>query len=80
MQSSTITSRGQTTVPSEIRRALNLKAGDKVRYLVMANGDVRMFRVRSVMELAGILYRPGQRTITLEEMDNAIAEGAAASL
>ncbi len=80
MQSSTITSRGQTTVPSEIRQALNLKAGDKVRYLVMANGDVRMFRVRSVMELAGILYRPGQRTITLEEMDNAIAEGAAASL
>ena len=80
MQSSTITSRGQTTIPAEIRKALNLKAGDKLRYLVLENGEVYLQRRRSVMELKGILYRPGQKPVTLEEMDDAIAEGAAASL
>ena len=80
MQSSTITSRGQTTIPAEIRKQLNLKAGDKMRYLVLENGDVFLLRKRSVKELAGILHRPGQPPMTLEEMDDAIAEGAAASL
>lgn len=80
MESSAITSRGQTTVPAKVRAALGLKPGDKVRYLILENGDVYLQRSRSVQELKGLLHRPGQKPMTLEEIDDAIAKGAAASL
>lgn len=34
MAYSTITSKGQTTIPGEIRRALNLRPGDRLEYAV----------------------------------------------
>lgn len=80
MESSKITDRGQTTIPVAIRKHLNLKPGDRLRYLVLDNGDVYLVRNRSVMELAGMLYKPGRKPVTLEEMDEGIAAGAAASL
>ena len=76
MQESTITAKGQTTVPREVRSALGLAPGDRVRYLVRG-GEVRLLKVRPVSELAGILARPGRKAASLEEMDEAIAAGAA---
>jgi len=35
-----VSSNGQITVPVEIRRVLNIKAGDKVIFLQNKNGDV----------------------------------------
>lgn len=55
-----------------------LEAGDKVRYIV-ENGRVHMLKARHVRDLAGMLRRPGQSTVSLEEMDEAIAEGAVES-
>jgi len=76
MQESTITSRGQTTLPRAVREALGLRPGDRVRYLLLDNGEVRLLRQRPVAELAGLLHRPGAATVSLEEMDAAIARGA----
>ena len=76
MQESTITAKGQTTVPREVRNALGLAPGDRVRYLVL-EGEVRLLKVRPVSELAGLLARPGRTAVSLEEMDTAIAAGAA---
>jgi antitoxin PrlF len=80
MQESTITTKGQTTLPKDVRQALNLKPGDKVRYLILDGGDVRIIRARPASGLAGVL-RPvaGQvaaRVVSLDEMDAAIAAGA----
>lgn len=33
MQTSNLTSKGQVTIPADLRRALGLKAGDKVRFV-----------------------------------------------
>lgn len=74
MLESTITSKGQTTLPRDVRRALGLAPGDKVRYLVVGD-DVRIVRSRKVMTLAGELSRDGA-PVTLDEMARAIAEGA----
>lgn len=79
MQESTVTRKGQTTLPRDVRRVLGLGPGDRVRY-VIAGGEVRMLKARSVSELRGFLARPGQRTVPLEEMDEAIAGGAAEGL
>jgi AbrB family looped-hinge helix DNA binding protein len=74
---STVTSRGQTTLPKAVREALGLKPGDRLSY-VIEEGEVRIRRPRSILELAGMLkaYAPDPPT-TLEEMDEAIAEAAA---
>ena len=43
MLHSTVTSKGQTTIPGEIRQALNIRPGDRLEYEVA--GDQVMFRV-----------------------------------
>jgi antitoxin PrlF len=76
MQESTITTKGQTTLPKDVRQALDLKPGDKLRYLILDDGEVRIIRARSARELAGALQSLSQRVVTLDEMDAAIAAGA----
>jgi antitoxin PrlF len=78
MQESTVTIKGQTTLPRDVRAALGLSSGDKVRYVIL-DGEVRLMKARSVTELRGLLARPDQATVSLEEMDEAIAEGARSS-
>lgn len=77
MQESTITIKGQTTLPRDIRAALDLAPGDKLRYLVLDNGEVRLLKSRAAAELGGILRRE-RPTVSLEDMDAAISEGAQA--
>jgi AbrB family looped-hinge helix DNA binding protein len=76
MQESTVTTRGQTTLPRDVRTALELGPGDRVRYVIL-DGEVRLLKARPVAELAGFLARPGREAVGLEEMDEAIAAGAA---
>jgi AbrB family looped-hinge helix DNA binding protein len=78
MQESTVTMKGQTTLPKDVRRALGLVSGDRVRYVIL-DGEVRLLKVRPVSELAGMLHREGRTPVSLEEMDEAIAGGAAES-
>lgn len=69
-----MTSRGQTTLPKEVREALDLKAGDRVRYFIYG-GEVRIAPVLPLSRLFGALEYDGPAA-ALEEMDRAIAEGA----
>lgn len=75
MQESTITAKGQTTVPKDIRAALGLKPGDKLHYLVLDDGQVRILKQRPATELSGLLHRPGRAALTVEDMNAAIEAG-----
>ena len=75
MQESTITAKGQTTLPRDIRRHLGLNPGDRVRYLVIGD-EVRLVRPRKVMSLCGALQHTGA-PVSLEDMDKAVRDGAA---
>lgn len=79
MFESTMTSKGQTTVPREIRKQLNLRPGDKVFWYLEEGRIVLRAKNRSINDLAGMLHRPEQRPISVEEMDEAIAEEATQS-
>ena len=76
MRESTITIKGQTTLPKDIRGALNLSPGDQIRYVLLDGGEIRILRVGSIKRLEGVLSRAGQSRVSLEEMDEAIAKGA----
>lgn len=75
MRESTVTTKGQTTLPKDVRKVLGLQPGDKLRYILL-DGEVRILRARPVLDLEGALKRSGQEPVTLEEMDEAIAAGA----
>lgn len=60
---STITSKGQVTIPVEIRRYLGLKTNDKVTFVIEADGTVQLQAPRyptiaSLRGAAGSLDRP----------------------
>lgn len=76
MQESTVTIKGQTTLPKDVRAALQLAPGDRVRYLILDGGEVRLVRSVPVSGLAGLLKGQSDRVVTLEEMEAAIARGA----
>jgi AbrB family looped-hinge helix DNA binding protein len=78
MSEAKMTSKGQITVPKDVRLKLGLKPGDRIRFLVEADGRVRLLPAkRDIGELVGILPKP-KRALTIEEMDEAIARAVAA--
>jgi AbrB family looped-hinge helix DNA binding protein len=73
MSEATMTSKGQITVPKDIRLKLGLRPGDRIRFLLEADGRVRLMPAkRDISELVGILPKP-RRALSIEEMDEAIA-------
>ncbi len=74
MFESSITAKGQTTLPKAVRDSLAVKAGDKLRYIILDEG-VLMMPVRPTSRLFRSLKYDGP-AVSLENMDRAIAEGA----
>lgn len=74
MASSTLSSKGQATIPKLIRERLGLKAGDRLDFAVAPDGTVRL-RARNLKlaELQGILPKP-KRRVTDDALDLAIRE------
>jgi AbrB family looped-hinge helix DNA binding protein len=69
MSFATITSKGQTTIPKDIRDGLGLRPGDKVRFTLLSDGTVVMrAKRRSIRDLAGALYDPAREPIPVDEM------------
>ncbi|HYU17829.1 MAG TPA: AbrB/MazE/SpoVT family DNA-binding domain-containing protein [Chloroflexota bacterium] len=66
----TVTRKGQVTVPIEIRRALGIKQGDKVAF-VLENGGARLHRRGSVIEQTAGLFRTSQAPLTGEQLREA---------
>ncbi len=74
MIESSITKKGQTTLPKPVREVLGLRAGDRVRY-VISEGKVRILPVRPIGRLYGVLRHEGP-AVTVEQMEQAVADGA----
>jgi AbrB family looped-hinge helix DNA binding protein len=65
-----MTTKGQVTVPREIRDRLGLKSGDKMSFTLLSDGTVVMRpKTRRLADLAGLLARPGQPKVTVEDMN-----------
>jgi antitoxin PrlF len=72
----TVTSKGQITLPKEIRERLNLLSGHRVRFSIESGERVVITPIgRRLSDLAGMLGKP-RRSATLEEMDEAIRQAA----
>ena len=68
MAFATVTSKGQTTIPKDVRAAANLKAGDRIHFTVLADGTI-LVRVknRSIRDIA--VKPPGGRRVSIAQMN-----------
>lgn len=65
----TLTSKGQTTIPKEIRDGLGIKPGDRMTFTLMLDGTVVMrVKRKSVMDLAGVLHKKGRKPVSIARM------------
>jgi len=65
----TLTSKGQTTIPKEIRDSLCMKAGDRMTFTLMPDSTVIMrLKSKSVTELAGALHKKGRKPVPVEQL------------
>ncbi len=79
MSTSTLTSKGQTTVPKDVRRHLGLKTGDKIRFLVEDDGRVVVLPATlHLCDLRGSLPKP-PKPVSVERMNEAIRKRAGRS-
>lgn len=74
--SSKITSKGQITVPKDVRDALGVQPGDRIAFTIKRDGTVTVAAdTIDVRSLRGRL-KSDVRGVSLEEMDNAIRRSA----
>jgi antitoxin PrlF len=95
MASAAMTSKGQITIPVEVRKKLGLKPGDRVSFVEGEHGEMILkpkgepaqpkgtfvFKpeIRSIMDMEGCLHWTG-KPVTIEEMNETIAKGWAGLL
>ncbi|HWM91486.1 MAG TPA: AbrB/MazE/SpoVT family DNA-binding domain-containing protein [Thermoanaerobaculia bacterium] len=74
MPTATLTTKGQITLPREVREHLHVGEGDRVEFEIGSDGKVQVRPVTgSADELFGVLRRPDARPRSIEEMDEGIA-------
>jgi antitoxin PrlF len=74
MTTATITSKGQVTIPKNVRARLGIDTGDRVEFVEIQDGVFQiMAATQDVQVLKGIVPKP-KKAVTIEEMNQAIAE------
>lgn len=69
-----LTTKGQLTIPREIRERLNLQTGDRVHFVINEQGRVEMLPLQTrLKDLKGALPKPA-KAVSLNEMEAAIIE------
>lgn len=79
MSTATLTSKGQITIPVEVRNDLHVDAGDRVEFVLIAPGRYEFVAAtKEVTELKG-MFGQAKQTVSIESMNAAIAQRGAAA-
>ncbi len=70
MTESTITAKGQTTVPADVRASVHAKAGTRLVWSVMPDGTIIVrAKTKSILDMAGMLKAPKGKRVAVEDMN-----------
>ena len=70
MSESTITAKGQTTVPAQVREQVGAAPGTRLVWHVMPDGSIIVrAKTKSILDLAGILKPPKGKHVAVEDMN-----------
>ena len=79
MTTANLTSKGQITIPAQVRQALNVGTGDRIEFVEVSPGRYEFIAAnRSVTELKGMFGKP-TKSVSIEEMNAAIAARGASA-
>lgn len=77
MTTATITSKGQITIPINVRSTLGLSAGDRIEFVEMDDGKFAIIpATHPVTALKGLIRKPEQ-PVSIEQMNAVIAQSGA---
>jgi AbrB family looped-hinge helix DNA binding protein len=80
MATAAVTSKGQITIPIEVREDLGLKTGDRVSFIKGEKGEyILKAKTGSIQDVKGMWKWTG-KPATIEEMNEVIAKGWAGQL
>lgn len=79
MTTATLTSKGQITIPIDVRTDLKVNAGDRVEFVQIAPGRYEFIAAtKSVAQLKG-MFGKVQQVVSVDDMNQAIAQRGAAA-
>ena len=69
MSEATVTSKGQITIPVDIRQSLGLQAQDRVTFTPMPDGTVVLrAKTKSILDLRGLLQPTPDAVVSVDDM------------
>ena len=77
---SSLTSKGQMTVPKAAREHLKARPGDRLKFFLHPNGTVVLIPKLPVSSIKGIFAGRVKKPVSVAEMDAAIEQGASEDL
>jgi antitoxin PrlF len=79
MATSTITSRGQTTIPRDIRKKMHLQEGDRIEWVERNDGHIEIIAItRDAEDVAGMFSDWVKKPVSIDDMNKRAKQLAAA--
>lgn len=79
MSTATLTSKGQITIPVDIRNELQVGTGDRVEFVHIGLGRYEFVAATAEVTALKGMFGPAKKTVSVEEMNAAIASRGAAA-
>ncbi len=79
MPTATLTSKGQITIPVEVRKDLQVDTGDRVEFVQIAPGRYEFVAATSEVTALKGMFGPVKKSVSIESMNAAIAKRGAAA-
>jgi antitoxin PrlF len=75
MTLATLTSKGQVTIPKQVRDSLRLHTGDKVEFIITETREALLRPItKKVDDVFGRLHKPGRKPISIEKMNAGVRQ------
>lgn len=74
----TVTAKGQVTLKKEVLQHLGVSPGDKISVDLAADGEVALKAApegHGIERIFGMLHKPGRPAVTIQKMNEIIADG-----
>lgn len=75
MTTATLTSKGQITIPKQVRDFLHLHTGDRIEFVLHGHAEASIKPItKSIGDVFGLLHDPSQKALSIDEMNAAITQ------
>lgn len=79
MTTATLTSKGQITIPVDVRNDLKVDTGDRVEFVQIGPGRYEFVAATAEVTALKGMFGPAKKTVSVEAMNTAIAKRGAAA-